>query len=115
MIEVEEQLVAAGHDIAYVDGRDPTWVKLAVTIKGDGAVPRDVQTKLGRVKLGCRSFESVIADDDVITVVGEYNNHYIESGGDWKICKSELVVHWSHGNAELFVVAKERALKQLKG
>ncbi|MFB0949979.1 MAG: nuclear transport factor 2 family protein [Halioglobus sp.] len=55
-----------------------------------------------------------IADDDVITVVGEYNNHYIEIGSDWKICKSELVVHWSHGNAELFVVAKERALEQLK-
>ena len=59
-----------------------------------------------RIASGC-------VDDDVITVVGEYTNHYIEIDGDWKICKSELVVHWSHGNAELFVVAKERSLEQL--
>jgi len=56
----------------------------------------------------------VVADEDVITVVGEYNNHYSEIDGEWKICKSELVVHWSHGNAELFVAATERALAQLK-
>jgi hypothetical protein len=55
----------------------------------------------------------IVEDQDVITVVGEYNNHYIEINGDWKILKSELAVHWSHGNAELFVAATGRALAQL--
>lgn len=44
----------------------------------------------------------VVAPDNVVTVVGEYNNHYRQEDGAWKICRSELVVNWSAGNMALF-------------
>lgn len=44
-----------------------------------------------------------IADGEIATVVGEYYNHYTEIDGAWKICRSELVVHWSQGNMGLFI------------
>ena len=44
----------------------------------------------------------VVGPDDVVTVVGEYNNHYAQIDGDWKICRSELLVNWSAGNLSLF-------------
>lgn len=45
----------------------------------------------------------IITDSEIVTVVGEYNNHYTESDGVWKISASELVVNWSQGNMALFV------------
>jgi hypothetical protein len=44
----------------------------------------------------------MVGDSDIITVVGEYNNFYRLTGGQWKICRSELVVNWSRGNMGLF-------------
>ena len=40
--------------------------------------------------------------ENVATGVGEYNNHYKLIGNEWKIVRSELVVHWSAGNMALF-------------
>ena len=57
----------------------------------------------------------IVGDQDVVTVVGEYTNHYRQIDGDWKICKSELVVNYSRGNIALFVAATERALAQHRG
>ena len=57
----------------------------------------------------------VVGAGDVVTVVGEYTNHYARIEGEWKICKSELVVNWSSGNLALFVAATERALAQQRG
>lgn len=51
-----------------------------------------------------------IEAQEMVTVVGEYTNHYVQLGGQWKICKSELVVNWSEGNLALFVTATERAM-----
>ena len=45
----------------------------------------------------------ILGPDDVVTVVGEYCNHYKSIDGAWKICRSELVVNWSVGNMALFV------------
>jgi len=42
-----------------------------------------------------------VTDENVVTVVGEYNNYYRQEGGQWKICRSELVVNWSRGNIGL--------------
>lgn len=53
----------------------------------------------------------VVGDDEVVTVVGEYTNHYELNGDRWQICKSALVVNWSRGNMELFATAPERAAK----
>ena len=53
----------------------------------------------------------VVDDEDIVTVVGEYTNHYRLIDGDWKICQSALVVHWSQGNMGLFATAPERAAK----
>ncbi|MFK7977458.1 MAG: nuclear transport factor 2 family protein [Halioglobus sp.] len=47
--------------------------------------------------------------EDVVTVVGEYTNHYVEIDGQWKIWKSELAVDWSSGNMALFPTALERS------
>jgi hypothetical protein len=54
----------------------------------------------------------IVGGQDVVTVVGEYTNHYQQVDGDWKICKSELVVNWSTGNIALFTAATERVLAQ---
>ena len=54
----------------------------------------------------------IVGTQDVVTVVGEYTNHYRLIDGAWKICKSELAVHWSHGNIALFNAATERVLAQ---
>lgn len=43
-----------------------------------------------------------------VTIVGEYTNHYRLVDGDWKICKSRLVVKYSKGNLALFEIAKAR-------
>lgn len=51
----------------------------------------------------------VVGDEDVVTVVGEYTNHYKQIEGSWKICRSVLVVNWTRGNVELFAAATERA------
>lgn len=50
--------------------------------------------------------------EDIVTVVGEYNNHYAEIGGQWKIVKSALEVHYSHGNMGLFVESAKRVAEQ---
>ena len=54
----------------------------------------------------------IIGDDDVVTVVGEYTNHYEQIGGAWKIRKSELVVNYSSGNMSLFEAAAARVAAQ---
>lgn len=51
----------------------------------------------------------IIDDADVVTVVGEYTNHYAEIDGHWKICRSALVVEWSQGNMDLFAKSMERS------
>lgn len=45
----------------------------------------------------------LVGDDDIVTVVGEYTNHYRQEQGQWKICRSELAVDWSRGNMALFM------------
>ena len=57
----------------------------------------------------------IVGPQDVVTVVGEYTNHYAQVEGVWKICKSELVVNWSHGNMALFTAATDRVIAQLGG
>ena len=54
----------------------------------------------------------IAGPQDVVTVVGEYHNHYREIAGAWKIFKSELVVHYSTGNMELFGVSAQRVAAQ---
>ena len=54
----------------------------------------------------------IVSDQEVVTVVGEYTNSYTRIDGQWKICKSELVVNWSSGNVALFGTAMERAIAQ---
>jgi hypothetical protein len=56
---------------------------------------------------------SIVSDQDVATVVGEYSNEYQWDGQGWKICYSSLVINWSRGNAELFVQAAERVAASL--
>jgi enoyl-CoA hydratase/carnithine racemase len=51
----------------------------------------------------------VISAEDVVTVVGEYNNYYEQIEGLWKIVKSELKVDWTIGHGDLLEVAVERA------
>lgn len=51
----------------------------------------------------------LIGDSEVVTVVGEYTNCYQQINDDWKICKSQLVVNWTSGNAELLGTAMTRA------
>jgi hypothetical protein len=51
----------------------------------------------------------LVAPEDVVTVVGEYTNHYEQIEGEWKIRKSELVVNWTSGNITLLATATERA------
>ncbi|NQX87498.1 MAG: nuclear transport factor 2 family protein [Halioglobus sp.] len=53
----------------------------------------------------------VVDDDQIVTVVGEYTNDYQLCGGQWKICKSVLVVNWSRGNMALFTTAPKRAAR----
>lgn len=48
-----------------------------------------------------------VTDQDVVTVVGEYKNYYGEIDGAWKIQRSELHVHWSRGNMNLFAQGAE--------
>lgn len=54
----------------------------------------------------------IISGDDVVTVVGEYTNHYEQVGEAWKICKSELVVNYSSGNMGLFETGAARVAAQ---
>lgn len=51
----------------------------------------------------------VISAEDVVTVVGEYNNFYQLIEGSWKIVKSELNVEWTIGNVGLLEIAVKRA------
>ena len=46
--------------------------------------------------------------EDIVTVVGEYNNHYANIDGAWKIVRSQLDVHYSHGNMALFEESAKR-------
>jgi len=55
----------------------------------------------------------VVGDDDVVTVVGEYTNHYVQIGESWKICQWRLVVNYNRGNLALFDTAAERAAKSV--
>lgn len=58
---------------------------------------------------------SVVGGGDVVTVVGEYTNHYTQVAGGWKIRKSELVVHWSEGNLALFAQAAQNVAAHKHG
>lgn len=115
---------------AAVPRQADDWVKHLQSVINGFDITQHIITNhrcdISDTEVNCRAYLSadhvifadtdipIVLDDDVITVVGEYNNHYVEIDGDWKICKSELKVHWSHGNAELFVMATQRALEQLK-
>ena len=46
--------------------------------------------------------------EDIVTVVGEYNNHYANIDGAWKIVRSQLDVHYSHGKMALFKESAKR-------
>ncbi len=54
----------------------------------------------------------IISAEDVVTVVGEYNNYYELIEGFWKIVKSELNVEWTSGNVGLLEVAVKRAAEK---
>ena len=57
--------------------------------------------------------EGLPGPENIWTFVGEYSNHYERSAeGDWTICRSALVTHWTSGNADLYAVAQERAAAQ---
>jgi len=56
-----------------------------------------------------------IGPEEVVTVVGEYNNHYRKIDGKWKIIKSALDVNWSSGNLGLFETAGQRTAAQTAG
>ncbi|MGK0500195.1 MAG: hypothetical protein ACJAYG_001842 [Oceanicoccus sp.] len=56
---------------------------------------------------------SIVGPDEVATVIGEYTNYYELVDDQWKICKSELDVHWSRGNIDLFGQAVAKAMGQL--
>lgn len=60
------------------------------------------------------SEDRVISPEDVVTVVGEYNNYYEQIEGFWKIVKSELKVDWTIGNVGLLEVAVERAVERFE-
>ena len=63
LCEVENALETAGHTIAYVDGRDPTWVRLAVLKAGD-SLPKTLATKLvGTVRFREKQFGASGVDD----------------------------------------------------
>ncbi|MEH6636921.1 MAG: nuclear transport factor 2 family protein [Halioglobus sp.] len=49
-----------------------------------------------------------VGDQDVVSVVGEYTNFYEQIEGDWKICKSQLIVNWTSGNTDLLATAMAR-------
>ena len=52
----------------------------------------------------------LVSAEEMVTVVGEYSNHYRQIEGVWKICKSELRVDWTEGNLTLLATATERAM-----
>ena len=52
---------------------------------------------------------TLVSEQEVVTVVGEYTNSYERAGDTFRICKSQLVVNWSSGNMTLFDRARERA------
>ncbi len=51
---------------------------------------------------------TIARPEDIVTVVGEYDNHYADVGGEWKIVRSQLDVHYSHGNLALFEESARR-------
>ncbi|MFT4520136.1 MAG: hypothetical protein ACI9JM_002536 [Halioglobus sp.] len=55
---------------------------------------------------------TLIGAADVVTVVGEYSNHYKLVDGVWRIWKSQLAVHWTSGNLELFPIGQARLAAQ---
>jgi|TARA_B110000503_G_scaffold22889_2_gene35645 hypothetical protein len=58
------------------------------------------------------SEKPAVQPEEVVTVVGEYTNHYAQIEGQWQICKSELIVNWTEGNLNLLAIAGERAMAQ---
>lgn len=46
--------------------------------------------------------QPIVGPDDVVTVVGEYHNHYAHIDGAWRIVRSALAVNWTSGNLALF-------------
>ncbi|GAB5451973.1 MAG: hypothetical protein Hals2KO_23010 [Halioglobus sp.] len=94
------------------------WMKHLQTVINSFDITRHTITNhrvsISTDEISCRAY--LIADhvrfpnkemphaspDDVVTVVGEYNNYYREVDGQWKICRSELVVNWTAGNLALF-------------
>ena len=75
-----------------------------VTIAGDSVSCR-AYLSADHVKFADPSVP-LVGDSDIFTVVGEYNNFYRLTGGEWKICRSELVVNYSRGNMGLFADPK---------
>ena len=56
---------------------------------------------------------SHVCDENVVTVVGEYTNHYVEIEGRWCICQSALRTHYTSGNLGLFAEAGDRVAQSL--
>ncbi len=54
----------------------------------------------------------LVLPEDVVTLVGEYTNHYELQNGDWRIVRSRLAGDWTAGNATLLETAVERASKR---
>lgn len=52
---------------------------------------------------------AIITEEEVVTVVGEYNNRYEYRDGLWQICYSALVVNYTRGNLDLMAEAMRRA------
>ncbi len=94
------------------------WLKHLQTVINSFDITRHTITNhrvsIGPDEISCRAYLSAdhvrfpnkdmpyASPDDVVTVVGEYNNYYREVDGKWKICRSELVVNWTAGNLALF-------------
>ena len=94
------------------------WMQHLVTVISKFDITRHTITNhrvvIDAGEVSCRAYMSadhvkfadpanpVATPDTTVTVVGEYNNHYENIDGSWKIRRSQLVVNWSAGNLALF-------------
>ena len=126
----DELLIDYGSISAATGGPDvprraEDWMKHLKSVINGFDITRHAITNhrisISQSEISCRAYLSadhvlfsnpempIVGDEEVVTVVGEYTNHYKQIEGSWKICRSALVVNWTRGNVELFAAAIERS------
>jgi hypothetical protein len=111
-----------------VPRRADDWLKILQSVINGFDITRHTITNhrvsIAGAQVSCRAYliadhvifpdpgQPVIGAQDVVTLVGEYSNHYQQFDGNWKIFKSELALNWSSGNMELLTTARERVIAQ---